>query len=97
VKLTFYPDSFTAYMANDNPWHHIEEARGEGSSMGKKIWDRLRKTDRDPSHAHVIGGTLAGGTKTPTSLTPEALSHFYRAMFALGEKVYGESAVASSV
>jgi 2'-hydroxyisoflavone reductase len=96
VSLGFFPDTCVAYMANDNPWIHLQEAGASTTSTYRKVLDRLTGGQSDESHAMVIGAMLNNTATQSTDITSclgvDQLEGFYRGMFQVSEAVYGSAA-----
>ena len=88
VSLGFFPDTFVACMADDNPWVHKAEAAESRRATLRKIIDKLRNRDSDDSHVRLLAG-VAARSKAVEGLTVGRLAPFYEALFGIGELVYG--------
>jgi nucleoside-diphosphate-sugar epimerase len=90
VRLGFFPDTFDAWQANDNPWLWLAAGVRATRSVAIKIRDKLTGRDSDRSHAMVYVAAERGGSLAD-AVTVERLAPFYRAMFDLGDRVYGKA------
>jgi predicted dehydrogenase/nucleoside-diphosphate-sugar epimerase len=90
TNLGFFPDTFTAKMADDNPWQYKEEARSSRKATVRKVLDKLTSRDADQSHARVIAGAAQADGTGIADLRVERLAPFYEVLFDLAERVYGD-------
>lgn len=88
VSLGFFPDTFVACMADDNPWIYKAEAAESRRATLRKIVDKLRNRDSDDSHVRLLAG-VAAQSKAVEGLTVGRLAPFYEALFEIGDSVYG--------
>lgn len=89
ATLSFFPDTLSLGMSGDD--FGVAFGRGGALLAGivSKIVDKLRSRDRDDSHQTVISLAIAD-PKGIENLGVQHLSGFYRAIFMLGDCVYGE-------
>jgi predicted dehydrogenase len=88
VSLGFFPDTFVPYMSQDNAWLYKREARVIARATRRKVFDKLRGKDSDPSHARVFA--VAGDTDiaAASSLTLSRVRGFYELLFQISDAVY---------
>jgi predicted dehydrogenase/nucleoside-diphosphate-sugar epimerase len=93
ASLGFFPDTFVAHRADDNPWLHKAESKDSRRQTLRKIADKLTGRDSDLSHARCIGMAIAAGRdatarKVMEPLTIGSLETFYRALLEVAKRVY---------
>lgn len=89
TTLTFFPDTFTAQMADDGSSLHKATAKAQGKATRTKIIDKLTKRYSDISHATAF--EAAGNqTQAAEGMTVRSLESYYRALFQLATSVYGQ-------
>jgi nucleoside-diphosphate-sugar epimerase len=88
ISLGFFPDTFVAYMADDNPVIHAREALASARATFGKLLDKITGKDSDRSHATIFA--LAANGHNETSLTVDTLAPFYRTMFKISDIVYND-------
>lgn len=88
MSLGFFPDTFVAYHADDNPWLYKSEASDSRRKTFAKIIDKLTNRDSDMSHVHAIA---AAGSQTSAAecMRVANLAPFYAAVFEIAQSVYG--------
>lgn len=86
--LNFFPDTFMLRMSDENASIHKREARALARATRRKVMDKLRGRDSDPSHLRVIRAAMAGDRDLYEPITVGRLSSFYALMFELGRRVY---------
>lgn len=91
IRLGFFPDTFDAWQANDNPWLWLAAGAQATWAVAAKVRDKLTGSDSDPSHAMVYVAAAQGGS-TARAIAIDTLAPFYRGMFALGRRIYGDRA-----
>jgi nucleoside-diphosphate-sugar epimerase len=87
TALSFFPDTFAAYMADDNSWLYKREARANFRATVRKVADKLLSRDSDPSHAIVFAGA-ADNAEYVAPLKLERLRNFYQLLFGIAQRVY---------
>lgn len=88
ISLGFFPDTFVAYHADDNPWLYKAEAKESRHKTFQKIVDKLTKRDSDLSHGRAIA-MAAGQSASADGLRVTNLAPFYSAVFEIARSVYG--------
>jgi nucleoside-diphosphate-sugar epimerase len=89
VSLGFFPDSFTAYMADDGSALYGEEKKQASRYLVRKIADKVTGRDSDQSHAGAYLAAMNARDGFGQGLTVQNLASYYEAVFQLAESVYG--------
>jgi hypothetical protein len=86
--LRFFPDTFVAYLSDDNASLYKLEGKASRRATLVKIADKMLNRDSDLSHASVIAAAATGGAGLE-SITVGKLTAFYGVLFEIERAVYG--------
>jgi predicted dehydrogenase len=87
TAVSFFPDTFAAYMADDNSWLYKREARANFRATITKVADKMLGRDSDASHAIVFAGAAANADYVEP-LRLDRLKNFYELLFDIAQRVY---------
>lgn len=90
VSLGFFPETFVPYFSHDNAHLYKLEKKAIARATRAKVFDKLLKRDRDPSHDRVIADAACG--LKDSTLSVDRVAPFYEMIFKLAEQVYDEVA-----
>jgi nucleoside-diphosphate-sugar epimerase/predicted dehydrogenase len=93
ASLAFFPDTFVAHHADDNPWLHRAEASDSRRQTIRKVVDKLTGRESDASHALTLAmagsaGRDAASRDAMRALEVRQLEPFYRAVLQMADLVY---------
>ena len=87
IRLSFFPDVFTADMSGDSSPVLKKVARRISAALRSKVLDKLTGRDSDDSHAKAFLAAWNGHSQ----ISVESLSDFYNLVFGIADQVYGPS------